>query len=88
MLKKCTVYGHANHSALPKEKVMALKKKMLSLHPQFISCPVDFETTWTKCVNAINHCASKLRAKEQPPLRDLSGTTTTCTVANLTDPLL
>ena len=75
MLKMCTVYGHGNHPALPNEKVLDLKKKILSLHPQLISSPIEFETTWSKCVNAINKCASSLQLKEPPrPLGDLSNT--------------
>ncbi len=55
VLKKCTVYGQKGNAALPKEKVMDLKKKMMSVLPQFISSPLEFEPIWTKCVNAINH---------------------------------
>ena len=72
MLKNCTVHGQKNYPALPKEKVMELKKKIISVHPQFISTPVEFEPIWTKCVNAINHCASSLRSKAPPTLIDLS----------------
>ena len=72
MLMKSTVYGQKDHAALPKDKVMELKKKMLSLHPQLISSPVEFEPIWTRCVNAINHCAASLRCKQPPTLIDLS----------------
>ena len=75
MLRKCTVYGHGIHPPLPKDKVMDLKKKMVSLHPHFISSPVEFEPTWTKCVNAINHCASRLRATNPPSLEELASCT-------------
>ncbi len=64
ILKKCSVYGFSNRESLPKDKVFALKQKLLSLFPQYLSCPVDFEPLWTKSVTAINHCAAGLRAKE------------------------
>ena len=76
MLRKCTVFGQGSHPALPKDKVMELKKKILSLHPQLLSSPVEFESTWTKCINAINHCGSSLRSKVPPTLGDLRGNTT------------
>ena len=76
MLRKCTIYGQGSHSALPKDKFMELKKKILSLHSQLLSSPVEFESTWTKCINAINHCASGLRSKVAPTLGDLRGSTT------------
>lgn len=68
LLQKCTVYGHGSFPPLPKEKVMELKKKILNLYPQFISSPLEFEPTWTKCINVINHCASRLRATNPPSL--------------------
>ena len=71
MLKKCTVNGQKNYPALPKEKVMELKN-ITRVHPQFMSTPVEFEPIWTKCVNAINHCASSLRSKAPPILIDPS----------------
>lgn len=48
--------------SLPKEKVFALKQKLISLFPQYLSCPLEFEPLWTKCVGAINHSAAKLRS--------------------------
>ena len=46
MLKKSTVYGQKDHTTLPKDKVMELKKKLSILHPQYISFPVEFEPNW------------------------------------------
>ena len=68
LLKKCTVIGCNNKPHLPREKVAELKSKILSLFPQFLSSPVEFEPTciWTKCVAAINHCCAGLRAKDLP----------------------
>ena len=72
VLKRCTVYGQKDKDALPKDKVLELKNKILSLHPQFISSPIEFEPVWTKCVGAINHCAAGMRSKQPLTLVDLS----------------
>ena len=74
MLRKSTVYDQGSHCALRKNKVMELKK-ILSLHPQLLSSLVKFESTWTKCINTINHCASGLRSMVPPTLGDLLGST-------------
>ena len=66
LLKKCTVIGCNDKPPLPKEKVAELKTKMLSLFPQFLSSPVEFEPIWTKCVAAINHCCAGLQEKDPP----------------------
>uniref|UniRef100_A0A1X7UD07 BEN domain-containing protein n=1 Tax=Amphimedon queenslandica TaxID=400682 RepID=A0A1X7UD07_AMPQE len=63
VLQKSTVYGQQSNTPLPEDKVRALKKKILSLHPNYVDTPVEFEPIWTKCVNAINHHASGLRKK-------------------------
>ena len=62
------MYGKQGHPALPKDKLHELKMKMLNLHPGFLSCPLDFDPTWTKCVNAINHCAASLRSQKIPTI--------------------
>ena len=38
---------------------MELKEKILSLHVhlQLLSSPVEIQSKWTKCINAVNHCA-------------------------------
>ena len=64
LLKQCTVYGFNNRSALPKDKVLALKTKLLNIFPQYLSSLVDFEPLWNKCVAAINHCAAGFHAKK------------------------
>ena len=66
LLKKCTVVGCNDKPPLPREKVAELKSKILSLFPQFLSSPVEFEPIWAKCVAAINHCCAGLRAKDPP----------------------
>lgn len=62
LLRKCTVYGMKGQDALPKEKLNALKNK-LGVHFKFYNNSVEFEPVWSKCVGAINHRASALRAK-------------------------
>ena len=65
LLKKCTVVGNIDKPALPKDRVQALKSKLMSLHPQFRTAPIEFEPYWSKCIGAINHCAAGMRSKEQ-----------------------
>ena len=43
--------------ALPKD---CLDEKLISLHPEFQSSPVEFETHWKGCTDAINHACSTL----------------------------
>ena len=64
LLKQCTVVGCNNKPPLPKQNILELKSKLLSLFPQFIASPLEFEPLWSKCVGAINHYCAKLRAKE------------------------
>lgn len=64
LLYTSTVYGQKDHKALPLDKVLELKRKMLSIHLGSVSSEVEFEAVWTKCVNAINHSASALRSKK------------------------
>ena len=63
LLHKSTVYGQKGHPPLPRDKVLQLKNKMLSIHLANVSSELEFEAVWTKCVNAINHSASSLRSK-------------------------
>ena len=58
-------------NALPKEPLSALKNK-LAVHFKFYNNSVEFELIWSKCVGAINHCASALLAKNPIPLSELS----------------
>ena len=65
LMKKCTVFGCNNKPSLPKEVVFEMKRKLLALHPQFRSTPLEFEVYWAKSIAAINHCCAGLRSKEQ-----------------------
>ena len=69
LLKQSTVRGMKDCKALPQDKVQALKKKLL-VHYK-IAAP-EFETTWSKCVGAINHGANALRRKEPLSIVDLT----------------
>ena len=65
LMAKSTVIGYNDKPPLPRDLVLELKRKLLSLHPQFRSTPIEFEPYWSKCVGAINHCCAGLRTKEQ-----------------------
>ena len=64
LMTNSTVFGHNDKPPLPRDLVFELKKKLLSLHPQFRSTPIEFEPYWSKCVAAINHSCAGLRIKE------------------------
>ncbi len=64
MMERCTVLGCNNKPPLPRDKVFQLKSKVLSLFPQFISAPLEFEPQWSKCIGAINHSARGLSIKK------------------------
>ena len=59
----CTVNGCTNKPALPKDRLDDLKKKLISLHPEFRNTPVEFGTHWKGCTDAINHACSTLQMK-------------------------
>ena len=65
LMKKCTVFGCNDKPSLPKEVVFEMKRKLLTLHPQFRSTPLEFEVYWAKSIAAINHCCAGLRSKQQ-----------------------
>ena len=66
------VYDHTDYPALPKEKVLAMKKKIMSLHPQYISSPIEFKPVWTNCVGAIYQSLCCWIAKHPPALIDIT----------------
>lgn len=72
LLRQSTVYGQKDLPPLPRDKVMQLKNKLLSIHLANVSSEVEFEAVWTKCVNAVNHSASSLRSKKPLPLSVLN----------------
>ena len=76
MLLKSTVYGCHNKPPLPKWELQQLKLKLLSIHPQYLSSPLEFEPLWTKCIGTINYCATGLRAKSSSNVKSSSSVIT------------
>ena len=63
LMSQCTVYGYKGLPALPKDSLLQLKNKLLSLHPQFLNTPVEFESYWKTAVDALNYAMAKQRSK-------------------------
>lgn len=61
VLEKCTVMGCRDFPALPLKELNELKQKIFSLFPQFWANPVQFEDTWTNCVNAIGQRCKRIK---------------------------
>ena len=61
VLKRCTVLGYREQPALPIDELNDLRQKLFSLFPQFWTNPLDFESTWAACVEAIGQCCKRLR---------------------------
>ena len=63
LMTKCTAYGYKDLPALPKDRLLQLKHKLLSLHPQFLNSPVEFESYWKTAMDSLNHAMAKNRTK-------------------------
>ena len=63
--KRCTVMGYRDNPALPWEELNNLKQKVFGLLPQYWNNPIDFESTWEKCVASIANCARELGRYKQ-----------------------
>ena len=63
ILIKSTVFGCQDKVALDGGKLAELKQKIMSIYPQFLHSPIEFEYYWGKCVAAINHHSAGLRKK-------------------------
>ena len=59
VLKRCTVMGYCDKPALPWEELNNLKQKVFGLLPQYWNNPIDFESTWEKCVVSIGQLCKR-----------------------------
>ena len=59
VLKRCTVMGYRDKPALPWEELNNLKQKVFGLLPQYWNNPIDFESTWEKCVVSIGQLCKR-----------------------------
>ncbi|XP_019855057.1 PREDICTED: uncharacterized protein LOC109583952 [Amphimedon queenslandica] len=72
VLQKSTVYGQQSNTPLPEDKVRALKKKILSLHPNYVDTPVEFEPIWTNKAYETIRDSGCIALPSQRTLRDYS----------------
>ena len=61
VLKQCTPLGTSTLPALPSAELQQLKQIMLQQVPQYWRAPEDFETIWSRCLEAIQQCCKRLR---------------------------
>ena len=59
VLKRCTVMGYRDKPALPWEELNNLMQKVFGLLPQYWNNPIDFESTWEKCVVSIGQLCKR-----------------------------
>ena len=63
IIQKCTVMEHGPYPTFPNTELKELKQTLFSLFPQFWSNPVDFESLWKDCAEAIGQSCERLRAE-------------------------
>ena len=63
VLKRCTVMGYRDKPALPWEELNNLKQKVFGLLPQFWNNPLDYESTWERCVVSIGQLCKRTGKK-------------------------
>ena len=61
VMKQCTPIGSRDKPGLPAAELRELKKAIFTQFPQFWKCPVEFESTWKKCLEAIQQSCKRLR---------------------------
>ena len=61
VMKQCTVMGHGPYPALPNAELNKLKQTLFSLFPKFWSNPIDFETLWKDCAEAVGQACKRLK---------------------------
>ena len=63
LMKSSTVFGCSDKPPLPRKKLEELKQFLIQQHPNFRSLPIEFESHWKVCIDAINHACATVRAK-------------------------
>ena len=61
VMKQCTPIGSRDKPGLPAAELRELKKAIFTQFPQFWKCPVEFESTWKKFLEAIQQSCKRLR---------------------------
>ena len=65
VLAQCTVSGLRQLPALPLAELNQLKQTMFAQFPEFWSNPIEFESVWAACSDAINQACKHVRSNLQ-----------------------
>ena len=60
VLAQCTLMGFGKYPALPTAELNDLKQTIFSLFPKYWSNPIEFETIWKDCGEAIGQVCKRL----------------------------
>ncbi len=61
VMARCTVNGFRELPALPLAELNALKQTLFTQFPEFWGSPIEFESLWSVCVDAINQACKSTR---------------------------
>ena len=61
MLAQCTVSGLRQLPALPLTELNELKQTMFTRFPEFWGNPIEFESVWALCSDAVNQACKYVR---------------------------
>ena len=65
MLAQCTVSGLRQLPTLPLAELDQLKQTMFAQFPEFWSDPIEFESVWAVCSDAVNQACKHARSNLQ-----------------------
>ena len=68
ILIQCTTFGNREHPALPVAELNQLKHELFQLFPQYWPNPVEFESLWRTCGEAVGQVCKRLRSHKPPPV--------------------
>ena len=67
ILCRCTVMGIGKYPTLPTDELNELKQTLFSQFPKYWSSPVEFESLWRECAEAIGK-GLRLQAQKKSPV--------------------
>ena len=60
-MRRCNSKGNRHLLGLPSKELDELLRVVFSQYPQFCKAPVEFETVWQKCLEAVQKASKCLR---------------------------
>ena len=64
VMARCTVMGCREYPGLPCDELSSLKETIFGQFPAFWTNPVEFESVWVACVDAIGQACKRFRHKQ------------------------